>query len=52
MINDVITVLNIGNKDKAVNNLFVVVNKWDLLRKEIDREEVKERIVNIFVNKI
>ena len=51
VINDVITVLNIGNKDKAVNNLFVVVNKWDLLRKEIDREEVKERIVNIFVNK-
>ncbi len=39
--------LNGGNSDQPAANLFIVVNKWDLLRKEKDRQEVKERIENI-----
>jgi small GTP-binding protein len=50
VVNDVISILNIGSSENLANNLFVVVNKWDLLRKESDREEVKKRITNIFIN--
>ncbi|MBE9239659.1 dynamin family protein [Synechocystis salina] len=50
VVNDVISMLNIGSNQNSANNLFVVVNKWDLLRKESDREEVKKRINNIFIN--
>ena len=51
ILNEIITVINAGNKNNSVDNLFVVVNKWDLLRKQNDREEVKEKIVNVFINK-
>jgi small GTP-binding protein len=50
VVNDVVSILNIGSSENSTNNLFVVVNKWDLIRKENDREKVKKRITNIFIN--
>lgn len=39
--------LNGGDVDRPAPNLFIVTNKWDLLRKESDRQQVKKRIESI-----
>ncbi|WP_035798705.1 dynamin family protein [Crocosphaera chwakensis] len=39
--------LNGDNSEVSAENIFLVVNKWDLLRREKDRQQVKERIENI-----
>jgi hypothetical protein len=39
--------LNITSSPNGVDNLFIVVNKWDTLRKDSDRQDVRERVQNI-----
>lgn len=39
--------LNINNPLNGVDNLFIIVNKWDALKKDSDRQDVRERIQNI-----
>ncbi|MEA5517627.1 dynamin family protein [Limnoraphis robusta] len=39
--------LNGGNEEEPANNLFILANRWDLLRTENDRQEVQERIENL-----
>jgi GTPase Era involved in 16S rRNA processing len=43
--------LNINNSLNGVDNLFIVVNKWDALKKDSDRQDVRERIQNICLGK-
>jgi hypothetical protein len=39
--------LNGGNVEQPLSNLFIVANKWDLLRKDRDIQEAKERVETI-----
>ncbi len=50
LINELKIKLNGGDNRKAANNLFIVVNFMDLLRKETDRASVKERIERFAYN--
>ena len=43
LINDLKTKLNGGDNNKAADNLFIVVNFMDLLRRETDRASVREK---------
>lgn len=50
LINDIKTKLNGGDNNKAADNLFIVVNFMDLLRRETDRASVRERIERFVYN--
>ena len=50
LINDFKTKLNGGDNHKAANNLFIVVNFMDLLRRETDRASVRKRIERFAYN--
>lgn len=50
LINDLKTKLNGGDNNKAADNLFIVVNFMDLLRRETDRASVRERIERFAYN--
>ena len=50
LINELKTKINGGNKNAPANNLFIVVNFMDLLRRETDRASVKERIERFAYN--
>ncbi|MFY7804890.1 MAG: dynamin family protein [Limnoraphis robusta] len=39
--------LNGGNEREPANNLFILVNFWDLLRSENSRQQVQKRIENL-----
>jgi tRNA U34 5-carboxymethylaminomethyl modifying GTPase MnmE/TrmE/uncharacterized tellurite resistance protein B-like protein len=43
--------LNGGNEQEPANNLFILVNFWDLLRSENDRQQVQKRIENLVMGK-
>jgi GTPase Era involved in 16S rRNA processing len=47
LIEDLQQRLNITSSQNGVDNLFIVVNKWDTLRKDSDRQDVCERVQNI-----
>ena len=47
-VNNLRTNLNLGNADEPANNLFILVNFWDLLRREKDRQDVRQRIERFF----
>lgn len=47
-VNELRTKLNNDNVDEPVNNVFVVANFWDLLRREKDRQDVRQRIEIFF----
>jgi len=44
LTNELRTTLNGGRKDEPADNLFVLVNFMDLLRREKDRQDVRQRI--------
>ncbi len=46
--NELRTKLNGGNPSEPADNLFVVVNFMDLLRREKDRQDVRQRIERFF----
>ena len=50
LINDLKTKLNGGDNNKAADNLFIVVNFMDLLRRETDRASVRKRIERFAYN--
>ena len=50
LINDFKTKLNGGDSNKAADNLFIVVNFMDLLRRETDRASVRKRIERFAYN--
>jgi hypothetical protein len=47
LIQDLKMQLNGGNLEQPLSNLFIVANKWDLLRKDRDIQEAKERVETI-----
>jgi predicted GTPase/uncharacterized tellurite resistance protein B-like protein len=47
LIQDLKMQLNGGNLEQPLSNLFIVANKWDLLRKDRDIQEAKERVEKI-----
>jgi GTPase Era involved in 16S rRNA processing len=44
IILDLVTQLSGGKENEPANNLFIVVNKWDELKTEEDRQDVKELV--------
>ena len=50
LINDLKIKLNGGDNNKAADNLFIVVNFMDLLRRETDRASVRQRIERFALN--
>ena len=50
LIDDLKTKLNGGDNNKAADNLFIVVNFMDLLRRETDRASVRKRIETFAYN--
>ncbi|BAZ46495.1 dynamin family protein [Chondrocystis sp. NIES-4102] len=50
LINDLKVKINGGNDYAPANNLFIIVNFMDLLRREIDKANVKERIERFAFN--
>jgi uncharacterized tellurite resistance protein B-like protein/tRNA U34 5-carboxymethylaminomethyl modifying GTPase MnmE/TrmE len=47
LLQDLKILLNGGKADVPAENIFVVVNFWDLLRTEIGRRQVQQRVANI-----
>jgi uncharacterized tellurite resistance protein B-like protein/GTPase Era involved in 16S rRNA processing len=47
LLQDLRTQLNVGKADVPAENLFIVVNFWDLLRTETGRNQVQQRVINI-----
>jgi uncharacterized tellurite resistance protein B-like protein/GTPase Era involved in 16S rRNA processing len=47
LIQDLKMQLNGGNLEPPLSNIFIVANKWDLLRKDRDIQETKERVETI-----
>ncbi len=47
LLQDLRHILNLGKGNEPANNLFVVVNFWDLLRTEKGRQQVQKRIENL-----
>ncbi|MGB3535478.1 MAG: dynamin family protein [Microcoleaceae cyanobacterium] len=54
LLQDLKNQLNGGKEDKPANNLFMLVNFWDMIRSETSRQQVKKRVENLVIeqNKI
>jgi uncharacterized tellurite resistance protein B-like protein/GTPase Era involved in 16S rRNA processing len=49
LLQDLKNQLNGGKEDKPANNLFMLINFWDLIRTETDRQQVKKRVENLVI---
>ncbi|MGB3401799.1 MAG: dynamin family protein [Microcoleaceae cyanobacterium] len=49
LLQDLKNQLNGGKEDKPANNLFMLVNCWDLIRTETERNLVKKRAENLVI---
>lgn len=49
LLQDLRNRLNFGKGDEPANNLFVVVNFWDLLRTEKGRQQVQKRVEKLIM---